>query len=181
MAKSNVASLARISTIPETDIAYIAGLIDADGTITINSAKKRVKSCKFEGRTHPMVMVLVVNGDLGLIRWIKETIGAGCAYQTKTKPTRPDQNETNWNPVHRFQILGTAAKALLKRCRPYLRVKGRQADIVATVPMKGVEFSQHATPEQKAQAFLALKHIRVLNQRGKKDEYQFTLEPPLAA
>lgn len=163
MAPQSLASLAKIDEITETDIAYIAGLIDADGTVTANSGARR----KDGTAGHPIAMVLIVNGNLDLIVWLKKTIGLGCAYETKTRPTRPDQNEANWNKVHRYQIIGAGAVKLLRRCRPFMRVKGRQADVCFTMPMKGVHFLRNASQSQRAAALDALRAIRGLNHRGK--------------
>ncbi len=171
MADYRIAILEHIRNIPETDIAYIAGLIDADGTVTINAAKSAKDRIRY-----PMVMVLVVNGNLGLIRWLKEIIGAGCSYETKTRPTRPDQNEAHWNPVHRYQVLGMPAKELLARCRPYMKVKKIHAMVAASIAMRGFEFSRDASDEQRKAAFDAMAQIRILNQRGKKQAYQYTME-----
>ena len=171
MAGCKLASLDSIGTIPETKIAYLAGLIDADGTVTMAAAFRR-RSGKL---SYPTPMVLVVNGNRGLIRWIKETVGFGCAYKTKTNPIRPDQNDAHWNPVHRYQITGRAAIALLSRCRPYMRVKDKQADLVCKIAVRGIDFLGRASVEQHALAQMVTRQIRALNQRGRKDAVQYEM------
>ncbi|ACL61042.1 LAGLIDADG family homing endonuclease [Methylobacterium nodulans] len=146
--------------------AYLAGLIDADGTISVSPGKTGK-----DGQPHlPTPIVLIVNGDLELIRWLKEVIGYGCSYETKTRPKRPDQSDSNWNKVHRYQLGGRAAIAFLAKCRPYLREKRRQADLVLSMPSKGKAFAVVATVEQRARAFEAMEKIRALNRRGLKPD-----------
>lgn len=171
MASYKLAEIYKIDNIPENEIAYISGLIDADGTITIPTIQKRR-----DGKPKfPSPMVLIVNGNLGLIRWIKEKIGFGCAYETKTRPIRPDQNAAHWNPVHRYQLTGRPASRLLTRCLPYLLVKRQQAEIVLSIAMKSVDFAMEATERQHAHASWCVSQIRILNQRGKKDIHQLSM------
>lgn len=155
-----------INPIDVADAAYIAGLIDADGTVTVSNTRNRSVAAP---------MVLVVNGNFGLIEWLLKTVGAGCAYRTKTKPTRPDQTEAHWNEVHRFQVTGWKALALLELVRPFLRVKGQQADLVAMLPLRGRDFPREATEDQCRKSAWVRTQIRLLNQRGRKDVFQLPL------
>lgn len=164
MGARKIGAYAYLSNLPTETAAYIAGLIDADGTITA-TGMGRTKA----GRPRiPAPLVLVVNGNLDLIRWLRDVTQAGCAYETKSKPQRPDQNAANWNKVHRFQLTCGAAQALLARVRPWLRVKARQADLVLALPAKGRDFAMAATDEQREAAAAVLAQIRALNVRGIK-------------
>ncbi|CAB4223496.1 hypothetical protein UFOVP1672_84, partial [uncultured Caudovirales phage] len=70
MSKSTGKLHGEINYITDTQAAYIAGMIDADGTVTVG-----------QGTTHlPQPMVLVVNTNYELIDWLKAVVGAGCAY-----------------------------------------------------------------------------------------------------
>ena len=144
------------------DAAYLAGLIDADGTISaqVNSQRNRDGS-----RRMPVPMVLVVNTDLELIAWLKKVIGYGCSHETKAKPTRPGQNMENWRPVHRFQITGRSAITLVGRVRPYLRVKAEKADLMVRFPCRGKDYSHKASKEQRKMAYDILNALRKLNKR----------------
>jgi len=148
---------AAIHPLTVAEAAYIAGMIDADGTATVTRRGDLV-----------MPLVLIVNTDLGLIDWLLTTIGAGCAYETKTEPKRPDQSKARWNKVHRYQLTGRKAQSLLTACRPYLLVKSRQADLVISLPQRGRDFPNSANDNQKAEAAAILASVRALNQRGLK-------------
>lgn len=148
--------------------AYIAGLIDADGTVTVTRSKESLIA---------KPMVLVVNSDLALIQWLQTVIGAGCAYETKTRPTRPDQVQANWNPVHRYQVTGWKALSLLDRVAPFMRVKARHAKLVARLSLRGRDFRRAASTSQVAQSDAIAGHIRALNRRGLKVTHGSTKLP----
>lgn len=150
-----------IATLKDTDAAYIAGMIDADGMISVVQRRALV-----------MPLVCVANSNFGLIDWLLAVIGAGCAYETKTRATRPDQDPSRWNRVHRYQLTGRKAQALLSACRPYLKVKARQADLVMDLPQRGRDFSLAASDDQKALAAEILTGIRKLNARGREPDHK---------
>ncbi|MFN3352502.1 MAG: hypothetical protein ACK4Z5_02745 [Brevundimonas sp.] len=148
-----------IAALTDTDAAYIAGMIDADGSITVSAQDGRVKP-----------LVCVFNSNVPLIDWLSVTIGAGCSYRYKSGAKRPDQDGARWNPVHRYQITGRKAQSLLTQLLPHLRVKRAQAELVLSVPMRGRDFGRAATAEQRAAAADVLGRIRVMNARGVKVE-----------
>ena len=165
MARSNLEQYLSVANLSDEQAAYLAGLIDADGTVTViyNTGARKNGAAPL-----PRPMVLIVNSDLSLIRWLRELTEVGCSYETKTRPKRPDQDAAHWNCVHRYQVVGRAAQALLARCRKYMRVKAKQADIVLALPAKGRDFKMAASDDQRQRAILMAGQIRLLNQRGIK-------------
>lgn len=151
------AAHAAIRALSEADAAYIAGMIDADGMITANRRDHLV-----------MPLVCVTNSHLPLVEWLLETIGAGCAYETKSEPKRPDQAKERWSKVHRYQLTGRKAQTLLEACKPFLKVKKRQAELVIALPQRGRDFSFSVNDNQRAVAAEILAAIRALNRRGLK-------------
>ena len=157
----------QIQRLSETDLAYLAGLIDADGTVTFQVSSGRRKN----GDTAmPVPMVLIVNSDFALIEWLKEVIGYGCAYETKTRPTRADQNEVHWSKVHRFQLTGRPAIALLRRALPYLRIKRERAELAMRMPMRHWHYKHTAAPHHRETAAILLAQMRTQNRRGCQQE-----------
>ena len=146
----------KINDLFETDAAYIAGLIDADGTVTVTARNNGV----------PKPLVLVVNSNLPLINWLQGITGAGCAYETKTRPMRPDQNAAHWNKVHRYQVTGWKALSLLDVAKPYMRIKKRQAELVSSLALRGRDYPRWATPEQRAHGQVVMTEVRAMNRRG---------------
>lgn len=145
------------------EVGYLAGLIDADGTITFQRRSPR-KGAGIEYM--PLPMVLVVNSNFPLIERVKEMVGAGCAYLTKAGPPRPDQRPDNWRPVHRFQVTGAPAIKLCRAIFPHLIIKRAQAEIIINHPIRGDGYERCASAAQKADAMRGLARIRELNMRG---------------
>lgn len=160
--------LERVNSLSVQDAAYIAGLIDADGTIT---ASARHLHMPIEDRVTPHPLIGVFNSNYPIIEWLKETIGAGTSYLAKSHPVRPDQNEAVWNKVHRFQITGFKAVSLLDEILPYLRIKHQHALLVSSLPLRIRDFGRKASVEQKVKAFETLDEIRRLNKRGLIPDY----------
>lgn len=150
-----------IQQISDTDAAYIAGLIDADGCVTCGAPDRR-KNRKSNA------LVIITNSDFELIEWLKGVIGAGTSSLTKTRPYRAGQDRTNWNAVHRYQLTGRKAAALIERVLPYMRIKRQQAKLLIEIPMRGRDFSREATPEQLERAASIVDQLRALNRRGLK-------------
>ena len=157
------------SKITDIEAAYIAGFIDADGTITFGTSRKR----KDGSRGLPMPMVLVVNTDWRIIELMKKLTGNGCAYQTKATKLRPDQDKANWNPVHRYQITGLAAIELCERVYPYLRLKRDRADVLRMCPCRERDFKQKASDEQITLGHRLENKIREMNSRKSKPQPSF--------
>lgn len=158
-----------IRDISEIDAAYMAGMIDADGMITVSARHTR----KDRTVARPLPLVMVTSSDMVLIDWFKEKIGAGTSYRAKTKPHRKDQDKDNWNPVHRYQITGLKAISLIEVILPYLIIKRDRANIVKMVPMRGKDFAQGATPDQIALSERIVEQVRTMNKRGREKHCLF--------
>ena len=148
----------------ETQRAYIAGFIDADGTISLSAGRKR-KSGEIGV---PMPLVLIVNTDFRIIKFMKEATGVGCSYFTNPTKLRKDQDKRNWNPVHRFQVTGMAAIELIEAVMPYLMLKTPQAKVMIQAPQRGRDFPQFATDEQVAFGKMLKEEMLELNKRKLK-------------
>ena len=110
---------------PET-LAYIAGLIDGEGSIFVTSVGPR------GGTVYPTVVVAMTHKPV--IEWLTATVGAG---------TVKLHNQTNlrrhpyMKPQYRFQIFGKRARLLCEALLPYLQVKAEQARLVSIFPVDG--------------------------------------------
>lgn len=151
-----------IKEISDLDAAYMAGMIDADGMITVSARHTRADKTV----ARPLPLVMITNSDMTLIDWFKDKIGSGTSYEAKSKPHRPDQNKANWNKVHRYQITGLKALSLIDRILPYLIVKKDRALLVRQIPMRGKDFSRGASDEQIRLTEEIVRKVRFLNARG---------------
>jgi hypothetical protein len=100
-----------------TEIAYLAGMLDADGCISISKAKPdRI------GLYNPryVLTVNVTNADEDLMRWLVERFGGN--YKHRQRVSERHRQTFNW------WFNNGKALNLLRLVRPYLRVKVRQTD-----------------------------------------------------
>ena len=86
----------------ETEKAYIAGLIDGEGTVGVHKGKGICLAPR----------VQISNTQIPLLTWLLEKIGTGYVHRTEYETTFYD------------------VKPLLKAALPYLRIKKRQAELV---------------------------------------------------
>ena len=106
----------------KTDLAYVAGIVDGEGSISI-IAQKTSKN-RF-GHTF-FVQVSVANTNEWLVRQLQMFFG-GSVYYNKRKVER---GEGNWKPVYKWQIDTNGAVQFLVAILPYLKLKKAQAEIV---------------------------------------------------
>jgi hypothetical protein len=95
----------------ETDKAYLAGIIDGEGTIhaTINDSGAMTS------------WIAVYNTDKDLMDWIEETFIVGGVYQVKRR-------QKHWKTSYVWKCNGRAGASVLKAVLPYLRVKKAKAE-----------------------------------------------------
>lgn len=129
-----------MNNISETDLAYIAGLIDGEGSISL--AKFKPKWLKIWG------IVQVANTDRNLMLWLSKVTGEG-----RVRPTKPRsiKHKIVW-----VWILSIApARQLLALCLPYLKIKNKQAELFIRA--------------SKDTITSILPEFRALNKRGPRD------------
>jgi len=97
------------------DAAYIAGIIDGEGTISL-TRRHRNENRQLE--------VSISNTDMALLQFVKQCVGAGRISNKRTYRHNHRQSAT-------FCISNRQALYLLEQVRPYLRTyKAERADLV---------------------------------------------------
>jgi len=140
----------------DTIRAYIAGLIDGEGCITIT--RRKVKRLKTDNWFYEP-QVIVSNTDKRLSDFLLDLCGGWVATVTKT------QKECH-KPSYHWKITGDNMRRLLKDIIPYLRIKKEQARIVLQFPSyKGNGHKARTQEELKGQEDLWLR-MKQLNKRG---------------
>lgn len=98
----------------ETDIAYIAGIIDGEGHIratwTVNGRKER----------HQYLQLIVRNTCKELIDYLHDNLGGHVHLYDMTL------NPTPRKDIYHWILQGKKAKEILDRCKPYFKVKANQ-------------------------------------------------------
>lgn len=152
----------------DIELAYLAGLIDGEGTITIQKRKPTGTKTRQKNPSF-VVVVLVVNTDQRLVQAAKDISGAGYIWQAAA-----DRNpeRANWNQVWRYETTAAAARGLIALVQPYLRSKTRQAEIALSMPPRLRGWNARNRPaedlaiyEQQEVLFLEMKE---LNRRGRQ-------------
>ena len=103
----------------ETDKAYIAGIIDGEGTIGIWKNHQGLQP----GRRTPsfVLRVRVKMTTEFIVRWLHSSCG-GRFYTT-------NKVQENHKPIYDWSIAGREAVKFLKEIYPYLKLKGPQAEL----------------------------------------------------
>ena len=111
-------------SIPEpTDMAYIAGFIDADGYITIDKQKRQLSHHRQPHYYTPRMGVCNRNYDL--LEWINATTGSMASFHKRSMTFKKAQWSDCW-------WLGWTSKALeiiIPQLLPYLKMKDKQAKL----------------------------------------------------
>lgn len=137
----------------ETVLAYLAGLIDADGDISIglNRRMERLKHPSYNLR------VQLTNTDLELMDWLVETLG-GAVHSAD----RHERRKT----IYMWKIHGQNAEDLLQAIEPFMRIKRKRAEVALRFrslgsPWKASDKEILANEREKLR-----QELSVLNRRG---------------
>jgi hypothetical protein len=99
--------------VSDTDAAYMAGLIDGEGTIGI---------IRYKGKSYGTLLA-ITNTHQGVLEWCHEKFG-GTRNRVTRKTIRP---QDGWSTPYMWQANSHRVKAVLVHCLPYLKIKKDQA------------------------------------------------------
>jgi len=135
-------------------LAYLAGIIDGEGTFYIGSSRRTSN-----GFTHYSSRVYVVNTNLEIIDWLVDNFG-GLKYVRK--PTNKFKQRYEW------VLDRTKISPIVTAILPYLIIKNKHAEVMLSF-RKSFDENAHkrATSEEiktlRSQLAQSMKH---LNHRG---------------
>ena len=113
----------------EKELAYIAGIVDGEGCITVRSPAKGDAS-------YPVSMTFfIANTDISLLNWLLDRICGGVSWNETPVQTKP-----YWRLV--FPV--AFGEELLRALLPYLIVKKPQAEL-----MLKIRDAYHANPVRR--------------------------------
>lgn len=151
---------------PEVTLAYIAGLIDGEGTITIRRHNR--------GKGHTVeeygAWISMAQKEREILDWLKSVVECGSVVKHTFKGDR-------WgSPImHHWAVGYDAAYQLILALRPYLRVKHKQADLVIEFQelkrsfrdrsIKGMRGRIPTSPEMLAEYRRLCEAVQTLNGR----------------
>lgn len=102
----------------ETELAYVAGLFDGEGSVTFG----QYKAGGADSKRYPRLMVRITNNDQAVLLWVKDLFGMGrvqCKGPSKARiPTIG----------YDFVVVTASAVKFLDLIRPYVKIKAENAD-----------------------------------------------------
>ena len=142
----------------DIDAAYIAGLVDGEGCLSI----VRQKNSNCRGGFAYRCGFRIASSNQGIMEWLSEAIGAGCV---KSHQPKMRNSKRQWS----LDLWSDDASELTMRLLPYLRIKRPNAELLLAfqnaltqrvgVPLTDAEIAFREECYHKS---------RALNQRGLK-------------
>lgn len=145
--------------ITETERAYLAGLIDGEGTISI------LKTVNGKGCENFIASVEVSNTDIRMIRWMKEKFGGNVILSNKKR-----SREGKWRPLYRIVYRGHNVEKILNLVVPYLQLKSRNAELALELRSRMWMHGKNPMPASEwAYRASLCDECKKLNKRGTQD------------
>lgn len=114
----------QLPSLPPTDLAYLAGLIDGEGTINVDACTKG-KDGQYTTFRQSLVFCSTTPELIDWV-WSRFPYGSKCTNRSRNR---------RWKRQHRILYTYHAARLILTAIRPYLVLKQPQADLVLSMPM----------------------------------------------
>jgi hypothetical protein len=133
----------------ETEKAYLAGIIDGEGTVTLT---------KHHRNAMPSPNISIANNNVTLLKWVKRKVDGGVIIE-KAKRMQHHHNSYAWS------IRFDKAINLLRELKGYLIVKKKQADLILREYKAVTHRNGKYTPEMLVKKADLVTKIRKLNQR----------------
>jgi len=133
-----------------TEKAYLAGIVDGEGTITLSRQHKNQT---------PSPQVSISNNNLDLLEYIKNITNCGIICpKKKYKP----HHQQSWH----WQTRSVSDSLfILKEIQPFLLVKKTQADLILKYYKELTPRNGRYTPELLEKKMQLVKRVRSLNGR----------------
>lgn len=146
----------------EVEKAYLAGLVDGEGCISITSSSTpNKKSCSFS------VSLSVSNTDIELLNHIVAITGIGkITLSSRSRKSR--ELFPQWKPVYLWRVFAVEMRLLLPIILPYLVGKRQRAQLVTEffALTKGQGYGSHLSAPEKYVRDQILAELKELNRRG---------------
>lgn len=132
----------------QTDLAYLAGLIDGEGTISCSI------NTTLNGHSALQKQLSIFNTNITLISWITSRFGGMVHSRTRS---------TKWKEEHQVKWSATEASVILELVLPYLVIKKEQAEIFIALHKTKANSISIETHEYRKRL---CDRIQELNRRG---------------
>lgn len=95
----------KVRRLRPSQTAYLAGLIDGEGTITLTRKNKDA---------YRRIGVTISNTEYPILKWVLKNVGVG-------EITNKKSYDSKWTPSYSYQIYSQQALDILKQILPYLQ------------------------------------------------------------
>jgi len=141
-----------VNALSETEKAWLAGIIDGEGSIFIMKQKRKDR----DRDTNYILRVTVQSTDKYMVPKIHQLIGGPVIYENFEK--RPNQNNTL-----KWQLNGKGAIRFLRAILPYLVVKNSQAKLAIRFHRESKRHWKHMSEilyKRQEMYYLLLKSLK---------------------
>ena len=151
-------------------LAYLAGFLDADGSISIvrySYFDKPLNRKRYSYR----IKISIYNCKIEALEIYQNTFGTGKVRSSRTRKILKDN--PRWRPCYTWQIENNQAEKAITALLPFLRLKKPQALLALELQnfrhqFKTTDYKKQEVKEQCEKYFLELKEkCKVLNTRGR--------------
>ena len=133
--------------------AYLAGVLDGEGTFIIRRGRDATHGYKFQA------VVRVTNTSWELIAWLHATFGGNVVRERDRRPNR--------KPCWLWSLDGgTLVVPVVQQVLPYLRVKRRQAEVVLEFYKVRNPFGKRVSYGEWARRAALREDLCLLNRKG---------------
>jgi hypothetical protein len=144
---------AKTNKLRQTDAAYLAGLVDGEGSIMLYMRRDVVA-----------LRLAVTNTYRPVLDWIAEITGVGKVHaQYPARPSTLEGRMFTRKATWAWNCNAQAAETLLAQLRPHLRIKPAQADLALEVQAR---LRDPAAKADRTWHLAACERMRKLNRRG---------------
>lgn len=148
------------TTVSRINLAYLAGLMDGEGSIFVQRVKTRSPKMSRTGY-HYRGGFAVSMTDLKIIKWCAEMTGCGAI-------SSPKRCKKHHRPGHRWSVWSQQASALLLLLLPYLKLKKPNAENFIAFQSRMGWFGTPGNPKSEIRRRERHRQISLkLNKRGR--------------
>jgi hypothetical protein len=139
----------------EEQAAWLAGFLDGEGSISIDK-RAGADSARYAPR------VKAANTRREVLEEIRELLGGGFVTKTRRKPTDPRKD------IFQFVAANRKGLDIIRRVRPYMRVKNAQADLfLRYYDVAVLSVGKHRGSEIRRLQDTLYEEMKELNRKGK--------------
>jgi hypothetical protein len=158
-----------VRTLAPTEAAYIAGLVDGEGTLECRWIVVRGRKCP-KPTVASSDALQIYNTDRALLEWVRDVVGTG-----SVTPDGRGVRRDGWNIGYVYRIASWRAAKLVAQLLPYLHSKRRQAELYLEFVQLRLQSSPHARhePLRQNEIIQEMKQLR----RGAQGRRRSAMKP----